>query len=141
MSCVNAVCTAHQVSYMCDSPINICEDCKIRNFKFMFLFVCSRLLFRPFMHQIRSVSTSSLANMKLVHFLTCSGLTRLKVSVSPLVASACWSVVFLVFSVVYFGAFCLYVATNFCPFGLLMLFQRATYCWDHTALRLQSNFI
>jgi hypothetical protein len=37
--------------------------------------------------------------MKLVHFLIRPGLTRLKVSQSPLVSSGCWSVVFFFFSI------------------------------------------
>ena len=61
-----------------------------------------------------------LTNMELGQFLGHSGLAHLKVSLSPLVSSACWSS-FLVFSVIDYGAFCLYVATNcfcipvFCP--------------------------
>jgi len=45
-----------------------------------------------------------LANMELGHFLTRSVLAHLEVSLSPLVSS---------FTTIYYGAFCLYVATNF----------------------------
>jgi hypothetical protein len=57
-----------------------------------------------------------LANMELGHLLTRSGLTHLEVSLRVSLGFFCllvWS--FLVFTVMYKGAFCLYVATNsFC---------------------------
>ena len=59
-------------------------------------------------------SSSHLANMQLGHLLTCSGFRHLEIS---LMASPCFFCLlvcsFLVFLVIYYRAFCLYVATIF----------------------------
>jgi len=55
-----------------------------------------------------------LANMELGHLLTHSGVTGLEVSLMVSPAFFCLLVCsVLVFSVIYYGAFCLHVATTF----------------------------
>jgi hypothetical protein len=54
------------------------------------------------------------SNMQLDHPLTCSGLTHLEVSLTVSSGFFCLLVCsFLLFSVIYYEAFCLYVATDF----------------------------
>jgi hypothetical protein len=80
-------------------------------------------------HRYRFHNHLHLANMNLGHLLTHSGLTHLEVPlrVSPGFIFFPVGLWFLVFSVIYLGAFCLYVATSFFFFVFLYFAQSLGY--------------
>ena len=58
-------------------------------------------------------NNNNIADIELGHLSTRSGLTLPEASVTPLVPSAFWFVVFMLSSVICFNAFCVYVTNSF----------------------------